>query len=379
MADKILIVDDDPDTVGYIRSYLRSQGFETVEAYEGVSALELAHERHPDLIVLDVMMPGMDGFEVARSIRRHPDTTTIPILMFTAKSQEHDKLTGYNIGVDFYLTKPAHPAELIAHIKALLAQSKARKIEITHTGYVVGVIAAKGGLGVSTVAQNLAIAYSRITKKNVIAMETRPGQSTWRDELALPYSTGLDQLLKMNPAEINQSKINEQLTPLVHGIRFLLASNDVFNSVCILAVHQFEAILNHIRGMADLIVVDIGTNFHPAYDVLTSSCNEMIMITEPQPLSLRLTRHLIANLKHRNFGSGKALTLVNVNRIRADVSIPASKIEEILEHSVSLGFIPAPEQAYLSADRCVPISHIQPEGIIARQFDLLVDSILRHI
>jgi DNA-binding response OmpR family regulator len=378
MADKILVVDDDPDTVKYISIFLKSQGYEVLEALDGMTALKLAHERHPDVVILDVMMPNLDGYEVARRLRRTPDTAQIPILMFTAKSQTQDKLDGYNAGVDIYLAKPAHPVELNANIKALLAQSKVRKTELANKGFVLGVIAAKGGLGVSTVTLNLAISFARITKKKVVAMETRPGQSTWRNELGFADASGLDNLLAKNLGEINQNAVKEQLTPNTFGVPLLLASNNVNDITAYTAVDQYEMILENLSALADLVVVDIGTNFHPAYEVFTRLCNEIIVITEPQPLTLRHTRHLVADLKTRNFGSAKLLTIITVNRVRADMSFSVTKIEEILGHSVSLGFIPAPEQAFLAADRSTPLYLVQPEGQTAKQFDILAEMIAKH-
>lgn len=379
MADKILVVDDDPDTVKYISIFLKSQGYEVIEAFDGMTALKLAHERHPDVVILDFMMPNMDGLEVARSLRRAPDTAQTPILMFTAKSQTQDKLEGYNAGVDIYLAKPAHPVELNANIKALLAQSKVRKVELSNKGFVVGVLAAKGGQGVSTVTLNTAISFARLTKKKVVAMETCPGRSTWRSELGFADASGLDNLLSKSPSAITQISVQEQLTPNNFGVPLLLASNTVHNPEAFTAVDQYETILANLSTLADVVFVDIGTNFHPAYEVFTRLCNEIILIIEPQPLSLKHTRHLIADLKTRNFGSARVLTMITVNRARADMSFSVTKIEEILGHSVSLGFIPAPEQAFLSAERSTPMYMLQTEGQTAKQFDILADMISKHI
>src|SRR5512138_2184063 len=112
MTEKILIVDDETETVNFLKLLLTRQGYQALTAYNGIQALSLAHSEHPDLIILDVMMPGQDGFEVARNLRGHPETATVPILMFTAKAQMEDKMTGYEAGVDIYLTKPVHPIEL---------------------------------------------------------------------------------------------------------------------------------------------------------------------------------------------------------------------------------------------------------------------------
>ena len=126
MPEKILIVDDDIETLRLVGLMLQRQGFNIVAANNGTQALAQAAHEHPDLILLDVMMPDMDGYQVTRKLRKDPQTANTPILMFTAKTQVDDKLAGYEAGVDDYLTKPVHPVELVARIKVLLARNMGR-------------------------------------------------------------------------------------------------------------------------------------------------------------------------------------------------------------------------------------------------------------
>ncbi|MFO3796084.1 MAG: response regulator transcription factor, partial [Anaerolineales bacterium] len=152
MAEKILIVDDDADTLRLVGLMLQRQGYEVIVASDGPQALQKAEEEEPDLILLDVMMPGMDGYEVARRLRANPITASTPILMFTAKAQIDDKLVGFESGADDYLTKPTHPAELQAHVRALLARrAPETKKKSAATATVIGVLAARGGLGVTSI------------------------------------------------------------------------------------------------------------------------------------------------------------------------------------------------------------------------------------
>jgi MinD-like ATPase involved in chromosome partitioning or flagellar assembly len=343
-----------------------------------MQALEMAHQQRPDLIILDVMMPGMDGYEVVRSLRRHPETALIPILMFTAKSQVEDKLAGYEAGVDIYLTKPIHLVELQANIKTLLSQSKARTDSLKRKGYVVGVIAAKGGLGVSTVALNTAIAYQQAQKNKVVAAEMRPGQGYWAQELGVTSPRGIADLLRMDRAAINPSTVERHLTQNRYNVPLLLATNEVCDVECVTALVQYEAVVEVLSQTADLVVLDIGTNFHPAYEILTGSCDEIILVAEPQPLTVKLTRPLVNELKGQDFGSAKVLTLITVNRIRTEMSITVSQIEEELGHSVTLGIPPLPELAYQAATRSTPMCVLQPDGVIASQIKILVDALAQH-
>ena len=118
MADKkVLVVDDDAKTVELVRLYLDRDGYQVLAAYDGVEALRLARESYPDLVVLDLMLPDIDGLEVCRTLRRESD---VPIIMLTARTTDQDKLMGLDIGADDYVTKPFSPKELVARVRAVL-------------------------------------------------------------------------------------------------------------------------------------------------------------------------------------------------------------------------------------------------------------------
>jgi two-component system, OmpR family, alkaline phosphatase synthesis response regulator PhoP len=124
MKEKILIVDDEKDIIKMLDYNLKKEGFRVVAADDGEEALDMAHKEHPDLILLDLMLPGMDGLEVCKGLKKESKTALIPIIMLTAKSQESDKVVGLELGADDYVTKPFSPRELIARVKAVLRRSK---------------------------------------------------------------------------------------------------------------------------------------------------------------------------------------------------------------------------------------------------------------
>ena len=117
VSKRVLVVDDDTKTVDLVKLYLNRDGYKVLTAYEGVEALRLAREGHPDLIVLDLMLPGIDGLEICRILR---DESDVPIIMLTAMTTDKDKLTGLDLGADDYMTKPFSPKELAARVRAVL-------------------------------------------------------------------------------------------------------------------------------------------------------------------------------------------------------------------------------------------------------------------
>jgi two-component system alkaline phosphatase synthesis response regulator PhoP len=114
---KVLVVDDDVKTVELVKLYLNRDGYRILTAYDGIEALRLARESHPDLIVLDLMLPGVDGLEICRILRAESD---VPIIMLTAMTTDQDRLTGLDLGADDYVTKPFSPRELAARVRAVL-------------------------------------------------------------------------------------------------------------------------------------------------------------------------------------------------------------------------------------------------------------------
>src|SRR3989338_5298935 len=122
--EKILIVEDEKDIIKMLEYNLKKEGFRTISANDGEDAIDLATREHPDIALLDLMLPGIDGLEVCKSLKAQNKTKDIPIIMLTAKSQESDKILGLELGADDYVTKPFSPRELLARIKAVLRRTK---------------------------------------------------------------------------------------------------------------------------------------------------------------------------------------------------------------------------------------------------------------
>jgi two-component system alkaline phosphatase synthesis response regulator PhoP len=120
MASTVLIVEDDPYAMELVKVYLSHDGHDVLTAGDGINGLRLAREAHPDILVLDLMLPGMDGLEVCRTIR---EESAVPIIMLTARVEEEDRLAGLNLGADDYVTKPFSPRELAARVKAVLRRT----------------------------------------------------------------------------------------------------------------------------------------------------------------------------------------------------------------------------------------------------------------
>jgi two-component system phosphate regulon response regulator PhoB len=120
----ILLIDDERDLIELVRYNVEREGFDVIATHDGREGLEIARKHHPELILLDVMMPGMDGLEVCRALRRDPATERTPVIMLTARASESDRVVGLELGADDYLTKPFSPRELVARVKAVLRRTQ---------------------------------------------------------------------------------------------------------------------------------------------------------------------------------------------------------------------------------------------------------------
>ncbi|MEW6324422.1 MAG: response regulator transcription factor [Nitrospirota bacterium] len=129
---KIVVIEDDPDIAGLVQHYLAADGFRVQIAANGAEGLKQVKASPPDLVILDLMLPGLDGLDVCKALRAFPATSALPILMLTAKGEEADKVIGLELGADDYLTKPFSPKELVARVKSLLRRRARREAPSVH-------------------------------------------------------------------------------------------------------------------------------------------------------------------------------------------------------------------------------------------------------
>lgn len=206
MQYKVLIVDDDENICELLRLYLQKDGFETVVASDGEKAVEYAAKYSPDIILLDIMLPGLDGWQVCREIRKTSDT---PIIMLTAKSETFDKILGLELGADDYVTKPFDGKEVIARIKAVLRRSndsdkqnqikevRYDKLKINLTNYELVV----NGVAIDTPPKELELVYH---------LASNPNRVYTRDQL-LDEVWGFDYYGDSRTVDVHIKRLREKL------------------------------------------------------------------------------------------------------------------------------------------------------------------------
>ncbi len=176
----VLVIDDEKDLIELVRYNLRSEGFEVLAARDGESGVREAFDRRPDLVLIDLMLPGIDGLEVCRRLRSDERTSRIPLIMLTAKSSEADRVVGLELGADDYVTKPFSPRELAARVKAVLRRAGGQQ--------ELPVIVRRGALEIDTARHEVSCAGDKVeltaTEFRLLhLLAARPGRVFSRGEL----------------------------------------------------------------------------------------------------------------------------------------------------------------------------------------------------
>jgi CheY-like chemotaxis protein len=376
MQEKILIVDDDIDTLRLVGLMLQRQGYQIVAANHGSQALRMAKNEAPDLILLDIMMPEMDGYEVTRRLRKDTTTRDIPIILFTAKSQPIDRATGLEAGADNYLIKPIQPDQLFTQVREILNKKRAANPAIPlHRGQVIGILAAKGGLGISTLAINLGVSLHKKILDEVIVAEFRPGEGSMALDLGLPAGESLNKLLEMDPSSLTVEEVAAALVQHSSGIRLLLSSYLPKDAQYRSMADELSAIAHCLPHLANFILLDLGPGVYQATDKVLDRCDQLVIALDPTPNSITRTKLLVEDLAVKGY-VGERLHIVMINRTKMDGPLTLFQAQELLQHGIDVMFSPAPELAYQAAKQNQPLVELEPEGPLAQQFARLADGLL---
>ena len=379
MAQTILIIDDDIDTLKLVGIMLERKGFRILASTTGEKGLQLANKEYPDLVLLDVMIPDINGYEIARSIRTNPATENTPIIMFTARSQVDDKVEGLEAGADAYITKPARPRELFAQVNSVLKRapqhSSASATVVADKGTLIGIISAKGGIGNSTLATNLAIEIHNQSDEETILADFRPGQGTIGMDLDIQNTNGLIKLLDEEPGIDISDFFPDVLMEHKSGIKTLLSSHHPSDSKYITHIEQFLQIAKKLPHLATYTILDLGPSLTPINTQILPECDKILICLEPSPSNVTQTRILIQDLINSGIGDGRFITVL-VNRQRSGVQLSREQVENQLEKKIEQIFTPAPELAYQSAAKNIPIIQRPEESMTKEQFRDLAKLIL---
>ncbi len=367
----VLVIDDDVNALKLLGYTLRKAGFNLLFAQNGIEGLSKAEKHIPDLVVSDLMMPNMDGYEVTRRLRAIPQTQHIPIIILTAKSQVQDKVAGFEAGANDYVTKPVMPAELIARIKAQLASRPAViSAPVKARARIVGFVGAKGGVGLTTLLVNVGLAVQK-SGKQVMLVDLKSSGGHVCQMLGHTPNNDLLSLLRNSATRITPDGIGRAIMRHTSGLMMLPPPHGVYARYQPIETKQAKAILNIVDANADYIFVDLGNALTQAITSVVKICHQITVATEPNLLAFDQTRRILqylsdVGLNTNNIGS------VLVNRSRTGHGFTMSQMKEILQTDIWGIISAAPELVHQATQSKTTIIELQPDHIVSQQFEHLV-------
>ncbi len=377
MTNKVLIIDDDVDTLKLVGLMLERQGYEISVASNGTIGLAKAAEDKPELILLDVMMPDLDGYEVTKRLRSNPALAHIPIIMFTAKTMVDDKVAGFEAGVDDYLTKPTHPAELTAHVKAVLARSAQAVAAPEANAQIVAFLGSRSGIGTTTLALNSGVALLD-QGYDVIIAEINPGHGSMGLELDIQDPSGLSNVLSRSLKDIHLRSVEAEIVNHSSGVRLLLSSFHPRETELEQAVPQIEAVVSNLASMCDLLILDLGSGLKPYTKPLLQQCARIILVVEPIYPSDAMGRALLQELETSGINTSK-VGLALINRVGTSLQVPWRQVESDLGIELAGIVSPAPEQAHQASQAGSPLVDSYADSLVSEQIRKLAESLATYL
>ncbi len=325
----VLIADDNRISARLIEESLRAEGYNVQVAGDGKKALAQAMERTPDLIVSDVMMPGMDGYELCRRLRAGPRTSDIPIILLTSRAGIEEKRRGFEAGADDYLVKPVNPVELRLRIAALFARSRAR-IEKgpaqTRPSRVIAVFSLRGGAGATSLAANLAVILAQVWKIEVPLVDLDLGLGLGALMLNLnPRHSWLD-LANYRDA-LEPSALEDCLCQHDSGVK-LLAAPPVPTTTSRISPGMVSTVLNMLRTRYEYTIIDTASDFSDTTLAALDAADMLLLPCPPDRASIKVTLAALGVFASLGYGDRKLVPIVN--RTFAQGNLPRESIEAAL-------------------------------------------------
>ena len=338
----VLVIDDEVIFHNLVTRALEGFNFQITTAANGTTGLFLARSIRPDIIITDVMMPDIIGYEVVKSLRREPEFAHTPILMLTAQSGLQDKLSAFEAGADDHLTKPFEPAELAARVVVLLRRADAVKTAVAQSPFaairedarMIAVHSLRGGAGSSSLAVNLALGLQGLWKgsTNLVDLTMMAGQ------VALMLNASLKRtwadIARYNQVELDTDVVTSIISKHESGLDFIAAPTLPTDAEMIKNETLGEA-LRQIKKRYDYVVADLPHDFHEATLQALDMADLILMVATPDMASVRASAAALDTYKKLGYPTDRIRLVINATfprlglqheKIAAGLGIPVSVI-----------------------------------------------------
>jgi CheY-like chemotaxis protein len=367
MAKRILIVDDDSDALALISLTLRRRGYEIMTAPGGAEALEILAGDLPDLLLLDLMMPFMDGYEVCSRLRADPRTASLPIIMLTAKAQVASRIEGLRLGVDDYVTKPVHPDELVSRICAALDRAVEARAHQGTKGSLIACVGCKGGVGTTTLAVNVALALAR--RGEVVLADFLGDAMVYFGQL--PFDQ-LVTLSKLDVDQINRAAIERAWVTHASGVHVLHDVELLANQA------RAEVVFSRVPDMADFCLLDLGAwafAAQPSRQWILEKCKAIALMVAPGQVEIERGRRILKQLDEWSITT--PVHLVWVSRQATIDPAEVTALGNSLGRAITNVIPYAPELTSQVIEQASLLVTSQPDSPAARALQELADTLVR--
>lgn len=361
MSYRVLFVDDEEQIRKLLSTYFRRQGYQVELAADGIEALKLVRVNPPDLVITDVGMPNMNGYDLTRRLRSDHRTARIPIVMLSARKQAEDILTGYAEGADEYVAKPIEMAVLAAKIDVLLKRLGATGGEaLQRRGHVVLFLHGKGGTGCTTLAVNAAVALSETKIYRVALLDLALEFANAHMQLDLHPAHTLAELAGTDPATLDDDHFQDYTTMDRSGVRLVTAA-DRPEQAELVTVPLVQRALDRLRATNDYVVVDGPAAFTQTLLAAFDAADALVLVTEPHLASLSMTKRCMDVLEQLSYPKERTLLVLNH---RAQAGIETDTVARFFNRRPDLvvPFTPMFDEA---ADRGRPLVVLRADNAAA--------------
>ncbi len=398
MTFKLLVVDDHPETRSIIVRVLQQEGYQVVSAANGAEGLKLADEEKPDLIMLDFMMPIMDGRETCERLRQRQEMAKVPIIMFTAVDDPQQKLSVFDAGADDYLNKPTEPAELVDRVKTMLEtvygtlpETNPHDKTIIHSRtdapayldstpfhpvgpQLVAVVGARGGAGATTVAINLAATLSGLGYVTTL-VDLDMDQGHVGAYLNQKNSNGVNALAALPDNEIAE-QLPEFLLPHSPSLRLLLAQMNLNGRLPHLSGPQTAVLMTTLNQTNQFVVADLGIHTNEIGRAVLPLADHVLVCLRPERIALSTARQLLTHLKEA-LPAATTLNALMLDFNDKKVQLPQTAVEGFLSHPL-LATISIPSAELTRAvNQAKPVVQLNAQAETNKQFRQLARQLIK--
>ncbi|MCP5099254.1 MAG: response regulator/pilus assembly protein [Chloroflexi bacterium] len=370
---RALIVDDQAGILKLVGHMFKDEGFEVHVADNGEKGFAKARKIKPDIVILDVMMPGMSGLDVCKQLRAHPVTARIPIIMLSARSQVPEKVEGFEAGADDYVSKPVARAELMARVRALLARASYGQQSVAQ---VVAFVGAKGGVGTTTLAINTAV--SLINQGHTVTIvELRNSQGTAVHQLRMTPEQDLGKLIKEDADSLSSRHIRRAVLQHKTGINLLAAPQKPTNHK--LTGDHTTNIIQALSGQTDYLLLDMPHAFGEVAQEALENADQVILVTESEQLSVTAASYTLETLK--SYSMLDRTHVVAISRSPSAMMLRQEEIEQNLKIKPGkvIAIVPPSPDAFQQSSRVgKPVISLKPDILSAQAMQKVAKWIVEY-